>query len=209
MSAFKKLTTSDVVLVPYLAKKDWSFPSSSIATSYQIYTGQNFATSFNPNTDTTTSLGEYKRLIYQGINHMFYQQYTITTLSTQSLASSLYYESASGFRPTGSYFIYNENPGLIRNFPTGTNNTIQVLSISKDVYGSQISPNTFEITSSLYRLKDDGRGNIYIAGIHVGNIFYSHGLVIVTNQQFQDIFDPNAPIQLGDFSLDYNDDFFV
>lgn len=209
MSAFKKLTSSDVVSVPYLAKKDWSFPSSSINASYYIYTGQNFATSFNPNTDATTSLGEYKRSIYQSINHLFYQKYVTTSLSTHSIASSLYYESASGFRPTGSYFVYNENPGLIRNFPTGVNHTIQVLSISKDIYGAQISPNTFEITSSIYRLKDDGRGNIYIAGQHVGNIFYSQGLIVVTNQQFQDIFDPNPTLTLGDFSLDYNNDFFV
>lgn len=209
MSAFKKLTKSDVIVIPYVAKKEWNFPSSSANSSYYIFTGKNLTGSFNPNNEPTTSLGEYQRLVFNSINQLFYQQYT-NTLNTHSLASSLYYESASIFKPTGSYFIYNENPKFNKYFPTGTNETIKVLSFSPSIYGQKISPFTFKISSSIYILKDDGLGNIYIAGNHAGNIFYSHGLVVVTNQDYQSLFDDNPTFgSTGDFNFDFNDDYFV
>jgi hypothetical protein len=120
------------------------------------------------------------------------------------------YISASQQRPTASYFNYNANPLLIKQFPTGSGDTISVLSISQDVYGSKILPNSFIITSSQVRIKDDGNGNLYdISGIgddyidlnyltyaivngyfddltpgagitFVGNIFYAQGTVVLT-----------------------------
>jgi hypothetical protein len=119
------------------------------------------------------------------------------------------YESASSQRPTSSYFNYNANPLLIKQFPTGVAETIVVLSVNQDTYGSKILPNSFAFSSSVSLIKDDGYGNLYnVAGAQnqyidlnyvtiaffssgsilpigvefVGNIFYAHGLAVLTNQ---------------------------
>jgi hypothetical protein len=106
------------------------------------------------------------------------------------------YESASQQRPTSSYFIYNDNANQIKSFPTGAMNSIKVVSINQDIYGNKVLPNTFVLTSSAYRITDDGFGNLYNYGTtHIGNIFYAHGLAIITNQSSQSIF-PDPPFAL-------------
>jgi hypothetical protein len=106
------------------------------------------------------------------------------------------YESASQQRPTASYFIYNDNANLIKSFPTGAMNSIKVVAINQDIYGNKVLPNSFVLTSSAYRITDDGFGNLYnYSTTHIGNIFYAHGLAIITNQASQSIF-PDPPFAL-------------
>lgn len=197
MSAFKKLSKSDVTVVPYAANKQWSLPYCSYPTSSEyitIYKGTNVTGSFDPNTDPITN-DQYERLVYDQINHLFYQTYS-ASLDTSSLANSIFYESASQQRPTSSYFIYNDNAALIKSFPTGAMNSIKVVAINQEIYGNKVLPNTFILTSSVYNITDDGFGNLYNYGTtHIGNIFYAQGLAIITNQASQSIF-PDPPFAL-------------
>jgi len=208
MSSFKKLSKADVTTVDYSANKRWTLSyTSTISSSYVIgYAGIN--ESFNV-TGSTTSYRQYKSLIFAGINHLFYQSYNGSLLNTGSLMfNTVTYQSASQQRPTASYFDYNNNPYLIKNFPTGANETINILSVSQDIYGSKILPNSLIISSSGALIKDDGYGNLYDvanseddyidlayitqdyfndgtpgAGVQiVGNIFYAHGIIVMTNQ---------------------------
>jgi hypothetical protein len=206
MSSFKKLSKPDVSVVPYPANKQWTIASSSYSNYLKIYQGSNITGTFSTGEATTTD-GQYQRLVYSQANQLYYQSYT-ASLNTSSLASSLYYESASQQRPTSSYFIYNDKKELIKNFPTGINEEIQVISINQDIYGSKILPTTFIISSSNYFIIDDGYGNLidlrgdadryininyfdyegYFAENivnpenYIGNVFYAQGLAIITNQ---------------------------
>jgi hypothetical protein len=206
MGSFKKLNKADITTVPYHANKNWSLALSSGTSGSEyinLYGGQNvsYPGAFSSN-------GQYYSLVYSSINHQFYQEYT-TPLNTGSLMFNVEtLESASSQRPTASYFDYNNSPYLIKNFPSGANDTIRVLSIDKQIYGNKILPESFFITSSTVCIADDGYGNLYnIDGgdisnyirlgyitvgyfetqqlppglTHVGNIFYAHGLVIITN----------------------------
>lgn len=219
MSSYKKLNKSDVTFVPYYANKQWNFTSSSYTTYASIYKGTNLTSSFASSSDPTT-FNQYDRLIYAQINHLFYQSYS-SSLNTSSLANSLYYASASQQRPTSSYFIYNDNKNLVENFPTGANQNIRVLAINQNIYGNKVLPYTFNLTSSAYKITDDGYGNLYSGSIHVGNLFYAHGLVIITNQNYQNIFtasftasfknehtvyenEVRCLVQESDFNLSYN-----
>jgi len=198
MSAFKKLSKSDVTVVPYAANKQWNIIQCSYPTSseyFTLYKGTNVTGSFNPDTDPITN-DQYERLVYSQINHLFYQTYS-ASLNTSSLMFTLdNYESASQQRPTSSYFIYNDNANQIKSFPTGAMNSIKVVSINQDIYGNKVLPNTFVLTSSAYRITDDGFGNLYNYGTtHIGNIFYAHGLAVITNQVSQSIF-PDPPFAL-------------
>ena len=204
MSSFKRLNKADVTTVDYSANKRWNFSFTSTATgSITFYRGTNQSFSIGESTIN----GEYPSLVYSSINHLFYQSYT-GSLNTGSLMFNVNtYESASSNRPTSSYFIYNANPLLIKQFPTGASETINVLGVDQQVFGSKILPNSLNISSSGLIIKDDGYGNLYdVSGIEddyinlsyitnqyfvdatpdgvkfVGNVFYAHGLIVLTNQ---------------------------
>ena len=207
MSSFKKLSKADVTTTDYRANKHWNIIyTGSINDKYAVgCRGTNIP--FNITGSTTTN-NQYNSLVYSEINHLFYQSYT-GSLNTGSLMFNINtYESASQQRPTASYFNYNANPLLIKQFPTGANQTIGVLSVNQDTYGSKILPTSFQISSSGVIIRDDGYGNLfdvtslgddYIniqyfalayyfddptpSGIQfVGNIFYAHGIAVLTDQ---------------------------
>jgi len=191
MASFKRLKRSDVISVPYVANKNWIFDYCPYPKDQYIklYKGTNITGSFSTKYDAVTE-GQYERLIYSQINHLFYQNYSSSNqnLNTSSLVSSLYYDGASQNRLTGSYFNYNDNPGLIRTLPTGAMDGIRVLSINQDLYGQQVLPYAFELSSSVYYVKDDGIGNLIDyknSNTYIGNIFYSHGIAVVTHQDYQ------------------------
>jgi hypothetical protein len=201
MSSFKKLSKSDVTVVPYSANKQWTLPYCPYPTSSDyltIYKGTNFTSSFSLDEDVTE--GQYERLVYSQINQLFYQDYT-ASLDTSSLMFTLNnYESASQQRPTSSYFIYNDNKNLITSFPTGAMEGIRVLAVNQDIYGNKVLPNHFILSSSAYYVTDDGFGNLYdtkSTKTHIGNLFYAHGLGVITNQDYQLMF-PLTPIAKND-----------
>ena len=203
MSSFKQLSKADVTSVSYAANKQWTLPFTcpSLSNDYfNIYKGTFITGTFipsNPSIDPITN-GQYERLIYDSINHLFYQKFS-GSLDTGSLMFNVNtYQSASQQRPTGAYFDYNTNPLLIKNFPTGANAGIRVLAIDQDIYGSKVLPTSFNLSSSAYNIFDDGYGNLYGSGsVHVGNIFYAQGLAIITNPDYQDMF-PLPPLAYND-----------
>jgi hypothetical protein len=189
MSSFKKLSKADVTVVPYNANKQWNlsfdcFPTSSDYLT--IYKGTNVPGLFSLSDPINN--GQYERLIYSEINHMFYQAYS-GSLNTGSLMFNINtYQSASQQRPTASYFDYNNNANLITAFPTGSNEGIRVVAINQKIYGNKVLPNYFILSSSAYYITDDGYGNLYNGTTHIGNLFYAHGLVVITNQDYQLMF---------------------
>ena len=202
MSSFKQLSKSDVTHVSYAANKQWNltyplgYPNND---SYvTIYKGTNVSGTFDSTMDPITE-GQYERLLYDQIDHLFYHSFSGSFLNTSSLANSFLYESASQQYATSSYFIYDENPNLIKNFPTGANAGIRVLNVNQDIYGEKLLPYNFRLSASAYYITDDGNGNLFDVGnIHVGNIFYPQGLAIITNQNYQNIF-PLPPLAIADF----------
>jgi len=194
MGSFKKLKSSDVITIPVVANKSWNFNYCPVPTDdpyVSYYNGINSTDLFDPNGDYITN-GQYDRLTYRQINQLFYHGFS-GSLNTSSLASSLYFESASSSHPTASYFNFNNDPAFISNFPTGANAEIKVIQISPKAYGNRLLPYTFQMSSSAYNFYDDGKGNIYDnfnsnPPAHVGNIFYEQGTIVITNQDFQTLF---------------------
>jgi hypothetical protein len=194
MGSFKKLKSSDVITVPVIANKTWNFnycPIPSTDPYISVYNGTNYTNSFNPENEPSTNT-HYDRFTYRQINQLFYHQYS-GSLNTASLASSIHYLSASGQHPSASFFNFNNDPAFISYFPTGANETIRVIQISPDAYGNRVLPYSFQMSSSQYNFYDDGKGNIYDnfsgpSAIFVGNIFYSEGTAVITNQAYQNIF---------------------
>lgn len=214
MASFKKLSTPDVFVVPYTANKNWDLDFACVPQDgayFTIFKGKNITGSIDL-VDGPITENQYESLVYRQINHLYYQSTSASYLDSHSLLDSIYYSSVpteSVKISTGSYFIYNEDPSFINNFPTSSNDIIRVISFNQNIYGEQIKPNNFILTASgSYQLADDGYGNVYDISftgyyvepgyyappgyiaelqdkVHVGNIFYSQGLVVITNQNYK------------------------
>jgi hypothetical protein len=227
MASFKKLSTSDVFVVPYAANKNWDLNFTCVPQDgayFTIFKGKNLTGSIDLTNGPITET-QYESLVYRQINHLYYQYHSSSILNSHSLLDSMYYESymtESSTISTGSYFDFNENPEFINNFPTSSNDIIRVMSFNQNIYGEQIKPNNFVLTASgSYQLVDDGLGNIYdisFSGyyvqpgyyappgyiveldnkVHVGNIFYSQGVVVITNQNYKCLL-PTPPNAINDY----------
>lgn len=152
---------------------------------------------------------EYDTLVYRFARQMYYSNF----LSGSFPVSSSQYESYMQSTAASGTLEADQ-----RYFPTGSGEGVIVIAIPRRRFGEKISPTTFRLLNSgSYSLYDDGNGNIrdygtgslsrYIEYLyheapdeyytsllsfdgttHVGNIFYSQGVIVITNQDYQSIF---------------------
>ena len=244
--AYKKLNSADIKSVPYVANKRYEFTSESYSDNNIItYVGEYIPITvdqpFNPEIDNLTSDQKYRRLIFESIRHLYYQNYITKSSLEQDLEiqdeSLLYPDNVNVFWHSSSYDNYLQNtissgsyPNF-RNFPYYTlrankydgigdydfalyaienSAKIRVISIPKTLYGEGIKPYTFELSGSDFYIADDGNGNLfdYVAltsdyfgakysdpiskyagnsnelAVPVGNIFYNHGIAVITNDNY-------------------------
>ena len=187
MSAFKSINKSDVYTLPYEANKEWVITSDMMnGLDIRVFSGKNNTGSFDPLSDVTTS-GSYETLVYKSINHYYYQFYSESLIQTQSSVLTNYFYDQTDQRPSGSYYDFLSLGYSIKSFPTGSEDSIKVLSLPRTVISNAIKPGSFTFTSSVY-LTDDGGGNLYHSSSFVGNIIYKHGILVITNQSYQGIF---------------------
>lgn len=226
MSSYKRINKSEIYQDNIVSNKQWLFiyTTASYDEYIQPYIGVCTSSAY-----LSGSIDGGKQLEYNKINQLFYHKYDNINLpyyQTDRIKTQ-YYISASNYRNTSSYFIYNENPLFDNYFPINDNQTIHSIYVNKSVYGNQILPGSFIISSSDYYILDDGFGNLkdwktalsgayyvsssyvdynYIkeyasgSGIEVGNIFYSFGLAVITNQLYQNQF----PLPLTDTTMSYS-----
>ena len=218
--SYKTLNSNDIALTSYIANKQWEVTNATLSQNgVTIYIGENLPINktnpFNPATDSQTEKEEYRRLIFDSIKNLYYQNYVSGTLSGD------FYQSSSFFNYEQSTLI----SGSIRYLPSMTGSTgiaanptlygvslydnssslydeiitdpdrgsrIAVISIDQNIFGSGLSPNTINISGSTYNLQDDGEGNIMdtlaTSSLYVGNVFYSQGLIVITNQDYLCVF---------------------
>jgi hypothetical protein len=95
--------------------------------------------------------------------------------------------SALGIRPTVfDTNLYDISSSLYdtTGYDPDKGSKITVISIDQNVFGSGLHPNTILISGSTYNIQDDGEGNLVDVNTstYVGNVFYSQGLIVITNQ---------------------------
>ena len=220
MSAYKRITNSDVIINPYVANKKWDCDCNGLSENgIEIYFGTKLTGSFSKDSDPI-NYGKYERLVFDSINHLFYQEFSGSFLDDTLNLRSNNYANASIYRASGSYYNYGKEGYIIRNFPSEANSKITVISIPKDIYGFAVQPSTFAVSMSHFNIVDDGKQNLYDVAytnfyvepgyyatpeyieeldnkVFVGNIFYEHGMAIITNQLYQDLF-PKPPAAKDD-----------
>lgn len=173
--SLKRLNIDDVNTIPYQAHKEYKLEYNKLPNvcgsgsdnDIKIYTGKKIEGDFYLPTEPKTN-GYYQRSIYDSVNRQFYQEYSGSNIHSSS------------------FYTYNNNQDLIKEFPTQVGSIIRVVDIPQSLFGSEIQPKFFKIKSDSFNIEDDGNGNLFdtIADELVGNIFYQQGMVVLTNQDY-------------------------
>jgi hypothetical protein len=192
--AYKKLNPAEIKSVPYVANKQYEYDSSSyVDNNIQTYIGEYIPITddrpFDPQNDNLTTDQNYRRLIFESIRHLYYQNYVTKSSQDQDIGDDalIYPENTNYFWHSSSYDNYLQNTMNSGSFPNfrsfpyfekvendydgdaeyGTalyfiENAakIRVISIPKNIYGEGIKPYTFQLSGSNYFIADDGQGNL-------------------------------------------------
>ena len=149
------------------------------------YIGQNITSSiFVPNSNLTgvTDL-KNKKLIYESIKQLYYSNYIKSDNGSPASTASFNNDgTVTGPRYTPNYYNYlTTTLSSDRFFPTGSNETIGVISIPSNLYGEHIKLNSVTLSTPNFTLRDDGNGNILSGSQKVGDIIYEHGIIVLTS----------------------------
>jgi len=176
---------SEITITPTKLKYSSSYATDGNA-EFDPATNISYTVGYNDSSSLYTISGQ--GILYRSIRQLYYQNYL-----TGSLLNSASYWNYNPQSTACSGSSDYEN----RYFPTESNDLyhrIGVFSIPRQLFGEQISPNTFclsPLSSNDYKVIDDGNGNlidVVNGNVHVGNIIYSQGIVIITDNIYVEIF---------------------
>ena len=223
MSAWKQFTTKDVTITPFVADKGFSFIGGAITGSdvgINIFGGRNVPYDSTSNIQSGFVYSSSYNSIYNSAKQLYYTNFlsssTGDVATTRSLVPGVNEEDLRYTGPVPSTRFDNYLQSSLtqeRNFPTGSGNSITTIAIPTKLFGEKIIPNTFEFTytgSSIFTngtlLTDDGEGNVKNGVDTVGQIFYPHGIVVLTNDNFNTIGrDVNTyPAQLDETTIAFS-----
>ena len=205
MAAYKQFNSQDIIVSPLEVNKSFTFAGDAelsasnvdvnrfLGKNTNFTASDNFATGFN-----TDSLILSQSSVYNSTKQLYYSNYQSQSFGDDALTASVLLGSdASGdvlIGPNGSngrYVNYLQSTlTQSRYFPTGSNRSVLVFSIPSKLFGDYIQPESFELYlaydewSENQLVTDDGNGNLLSASINVGNIIYTHGMVILTQQEW-------------------------
>lgn len=197
--AANSLKTSDVITTPIKLKYSSSFDSASFGTyGIQVLKGRNGPV-------TITGSIPQETLNYLSIRHLYYSNFLTASFAISASSADNFLQSTAA---SGS------NDSDNRYFPTQSGAEITIFSIPRQVFGQQVSRQSFILTSSFYCIVDDGNGNLidignasgslyilngyfnatnyFVTGanvvVHVGNLIYPQGMAIITAPTYQTYF---------------------
>jgi hypothetical protein len=208
MSVYKPFTTSDVIVSPYILNKPFRYEGTQEISNSGInrFIGQNtqpsiFISGSSP-TGQTDIQDSY--LIYRSIRELYYYNYLSGSMGSpinQPIINSDGTIVGENYTPNG-YNYLSSTINVNREFPTGSNAQIGVISIPSNLYGEFIKPTTFKWESNStpdFIIYDDGEGNILLnsnfystSNSLIGNIIYEHGIIIINQELIpQDVYGNN------------------
>ena len=209
MAVFKQFNTNQVVVAPFSANKRFAYAGSAVSASdvgieyYQSYQGTyisgSYPTGLTSIQDSTLVFGSIKQLYYSN----YLTQSTGDNFVTESYIKGAMPEADQYVGPVEgpryeNYLQTSQTQSRYFAQFSASNNTVgpAVISIPSKLFGEKIPCGTFkfEYTSSQNYTRsivvDDSEGNLLAyyndptmsgSGDKVGDIFYSQGIAIITN----------------------------
>ena len=147
MSVYKKFTAQDYAVVPFNAHKQYDFISASAASNQVTY----FVTQWTSESISLYSSasavygGDTKNIVkYNQLDHLFYRNFKR--------------DISNKFGNT--HYVYQKRVLYEK---------ANILSTPTGLYGHEIKPGTFYLSSSTHRIVDDNEGNLIISGTNTNN----------------------------------------
>ena len=202
--ASNSLKATDVTATPIKLKYSASYSNTSICdTGIYAKSGIN-----GPVTITGSVPGATLR--YRSIRQLYYSNYLTGSYQTSTSSFDNFLQSTAASGTFEGNTIASASAD-IRYFPTESGAKIKIISIPQSALGQQTSRKSFFLTGSngtAFTLVDDGNGNIVDASknnIHVGNIIYPQGFVIITNADYYCAMDGGPTTTAKYFTFDISD----
>jgi hypothetical protein len=196
MSVFKSFITSDVIVSPFEVNKSFTFKGNELTGSnveIDRYIGLNNTSSLWVSGSNPTGYINIQDqiLVYRSIKELYYSNFIEGNDGSPAGTASFNTDGTiTGPAYTPNYYNYLTNTlPANRYFPTGSNETIGVISIPSNLWGEYIKPGSFNLSNGTQNLIDDGEGSVLFGNTKIGDIIYEHGIVILTN--------PTNPIPNG------------
>jgi len=148
-TVYKKLTAQDVAVVPFNAHKQYNFDSGSASSnSVNVFQSRWTSESIDLYSSASTSYGlpadTINAVKYRQLDHLFYKNFK---------------------RDINNRFGNNHYLNQKRELHKEAN----ILSIPTGLYGFEIKPGTFFLSSSIYEVIDDNNGNLIIKGTNLND----------------------------------------
>ena len=208
MAAFKQFNSQDIIVSPLEVNKAFTFKGNAelsasnadvnrfLGRNLNFTASDNIATGFN-----SGSLILSQSSVYNSIKELYYSNYITSSHGDSVFTASTFLGSdPSGDvlvgdpGSNGRYVNYLQSSlSQSRYFPTGSGASILVISVPSKLYGDYIQPESFvleinedsgAVEDSVGPITDDGEGNLISASINVGQIFYPHGIAVLTQQLY-------------------------
>jgi hypothetical protein len=188
MSVFKPFITSDVIVSPFEVNKSFTFQGNELTGSnveIDRYIGRNITSSLwvsgsYPTGQITT---QNQILIYRSIKELYYSNYLQNPDGSPAGTASFNPDGTiTGPAYTPNYYNYlSSTLPADRYIPTGSNETIGVISIPSNLFGDYLKPGTVSISNGSITISDDGNGNMVANSLKYGDVIYEHGIIILTS----------------------------
>ena len=201
MATYKTFKQQDIIISPLEVSKGFKFTGGNALTASNVsierYVGKNvnFLNNRELSGATSNSL-EFQSSVYSSIKQLYYSNYlsgSLGQISGTATASFNTDGTITGKNYSTNYYNYPQTDlDPFKYFPTGSGDTIGVMSIPKNLFGDQIVPKSIRIDTLSGSYVDDGEGRLkrlrpFPAGqIYVGNVIYQHGIIILTGGSRKD-----------------------
>jgi hypothetical protein len=158
MSAFKSLTSQDVIITPFVVNKSFTFEGTASFETASVgidrFIGVNIPNSdfFVSESDPTTGQisTQYQRDVYNSIKQLYYTNYIPNPISGSYIITDSEGNIVESDLTTNVYSRFDNylqtTLSQSREFPTGSYDKVSVISIPEKLFGDYINPNTFRYT---------------------------------------------------------------
>ena len=206
MGAWKQFTTKDVTQTPFTADKGWNLTGSVMTGSdygVNFFQGNNVDYLAYNNYSTGFVFTSSYNSVYNSAKQLYYTNYRTSStgdyLTTASVIRGVTREDDRLTGPIQSPLYDNYLQSSLTQ-QRNLRSRCSIISIPTKLFGEKIMPYTFELNytgsygiSGIRQLVDDGEGNVIDPTITpipgkvtniMGQIFYSQGMVVLTDSDW-------------------------
>lgn len=203
MSAFKKLDRKDSYTSVYNSQKKWKVRESefdSLGIKFLNSTNNQYIqnsinhlyySQFNENSSNRFFFENYLQSSFSGLDsrNFITEEFTVINIPSKIIGTHIIPGSLTiKINPDFIFTLYVETDYIDQNFNTGPDSQYVAQDGYNEAFISIQDPNNSNNSIVINQMLDDGEGNLVVINgnqdkVIVGNIIYTHGIIILTNNK--------------------------